>query len=238
VTGGPPARRCRPLTDDRDALLAMAMNGQPLPFEHGFPVRLVVPGLYGFVSATKWVTSLKVTTFADDQAYWTPRGWSERGPVKTESRIDVPRAGDRVSAGKVAVAGIAWAQHRGIVAVQVRVDNGEWQPARLADEPSIDSWRQWVLEWQAVKGNHTITVRASRCQGCGADPDGGTTGAGWRHRLAHDHGQRGMTRPRPDWTGPDRTEPVPTPGRRGPGLGRTWLSRAASWLPVGAVASL
>ena len=153
------------LTDDRNALLAIAMNGQPLPFEHGFPVRLVVPGLYGYVSATKWVTDLKVTTFAQDQGYWTPRGWSERGPVKTESRIDVPRSGDRVSAGMVAVAGIAWAQHRGIKAVEVRVDDGGWQPARLADEPSIDSWRQWVLPWQAAKGSHTITVRATDAEG-------------------------------------------------------------------------
>jgi len=153
------------LTDNRNALLAIAMNGQPLPFEHGFPVRLVVPGLYGYVSATKWVTDLKVTTFAQDQGYWTPRGWSALGPVKTESRIDVPRSGDRVSAGMVAVAGIAWAQHRGIKAVEVRVDNGGWQSARLADEPSIDSWRQWVLPWQAAKGSHTITVRATDTEG-------------------------------------------------------------------------
>jgi DMSO/TMAO reductase YedYZ molybdopterin-dependent catalytic subunit len=171
------------LTDDRNAVLAIAMNGQPLPFEHGFPVRLVVPGLYGYVSATKWVTDLKVTTFAQDQGYWTPRGWSELGPVKTESRIDVPRAGDRVSAGKVAVAGIAWAQHRGIKAVEVRVDGGAWQPARLADEPSIDSWRQWVLPWQAVTGSHTITVRATDTKGvvqtptqAPPPPDGAT---GW-----------------------------------------------------------
>jgi DMSO/TMAO reductase YedYZ molybdopterin-dependent catalytic subunit len=153
------------LTDDRNALLAIAMNGQPLPFEHGFPVRMVVPGLYGYVSATKWVTDLKVTTFAQDQGYWTPRGWSALGPVKTESRIDVPHSGDRVSAGKVAVAGIAWAQHRGIRAVEVRVDNGGWQQARLADEPSIDSWRQWVLPWQATRGSHTITVRATDTEG-------------------------------------------------------------------------
>ena len=153
------------LTDDRNALLAIAMNGQPLPFEHGFPVRLVVPGLYGYVSATKWLTDLKVTTFAQDEGYWTPRGWSKRGPVKTESRIDVPRAGDRVSAGRVAVAGIAWAQHRGITAVEVQVDDGAWQPARLADEPSVDSWRQWVLPWQATKGSHTITVRATDTEG-------------------------------------------------------------------------
>ncbi len=153
------------LTDDRNALLAIAMNGQPLPPEHGFPVRLVVPGLYGYVSATKWVTDLKVTTFADDEGYWTPRGWSARGPVKTESRIDVPRGGDRVSAGTVAIAGIAWAQHRGIKAVEVRVDRGPWQGARLAEEPTVDSWRQWVLPWQAVKGSHTITVRATDDEG-------------------------------------------------------------------------
>lgn len=153
------------LTDDRSALIAIAMNGQPLPPEHGFPVRLVVPGLYGYVSATKWVTDLKVTTFADDEGYWTPRGWSARGPVKTESRIDVPRSGDRVSAGTVAVAGIAWAQHRGIKAVEVRVDGGPWQAARLAEEPTVDSWRQWVLPWQAAKGSHTITVRATDDEG-------------------------------------------------------------------------
>jgi DMSO/TMAO reductase YedYZ molybdopterin-dependent catalytic subunit len=175
------------LTDDRNALLAIAMNGQPLPFEHGFPVRLVVPGLYGYVSATKWVTDLKVTTFAQDQGYWIPRGWSERGPVKTESRIDVPRAGDRVSAGEVAVAGIAWAQHRGIKAVEVRVDGGPWQLARLADEPSIDSWRQWVLSWQAAKGSHTITVRATdsedvtQTQAQAPPPPDGATG--W-HTIA------------------------------------------------------
>src|SRR5450759_4459843 len=106
--------------------LAVHGNGQPLPFEHGFPVRLVVPGLYGYVSGTKWVTDLKVTTFAADQGYWVPRGWSQLGPIKTESRIDGPSSGDRVSAGKVAVAGIAWAEHRGIKAVEVRVDNGPW----------------------------------------------------------------------------------------------------------------
>jgi DMSO/TMAO reductase YedYZ molybdopterin-dependent catalytic subunit len=148
------------LTDNRNALLAVAMNGEPLPVEHGFPVRMVVPGLYGYVSATKWVVDLKVTTFAADVAYWTPRGWSERGPIKTASRIDVPASGDRVKAGTVAVAGVAWAQHRGIRAVEVRVDDGPWQPARLAAEPTVDAWRQWVFEWDAAKGSHTLTVRA------------------------------------------------------------------------------
>lgn len=149
------------LTDDRDALLAVRMNGEPLPFEHGFPVRLVVPGLYGYVSATKWVTELKVTTFAQDQGYWTPRGWSAEGPIKTASRIDVPRVGATVRAGRVAVAGVAWAQHRGIRAVEVQVDEGPWQQARLAAEPSVDAWRQWVLEWDATPGSHTLRVRAT-----------------------------------------------------------------------------
>ena len=153
------------LTDERNALLAVAMNGEPLPVEHGFPVRMVVPGLYGYVSATKWVVDLKVTRFSDDQGYWTPRGWSPMGPIKTASRIDVPRSGAQVRAGRVAVAGVAWAQHRGIDAVEVRVDDGPWQKARLAAEPSIDAWRQWLLEWDAPRGNHTLTVRATDGQG-------------------------------------------------------------------------
>ncbi|MGZ4742804.1 MAG: molybdopterin-dependent oxidoreductase [Oryzihumus sp.] len=171
------------LTDERNALLAVAMNGEPLPVEHGFPVRMVVPGLYGYVSATKWVVDLKVTRFADDVGYWTPRGWSAKGPVKTESRIDVPRSGDQVKAGRVAVAGVAWAQHRGIDTVEVRIDDGPWQTARLATEPTIDSWRQWVLEWDAPKGNHRITVRATDADGqvqtqqeAPPEPDGAT---GW-----------------------------------------------------------
>jgi len=153
------------LTDDRNALLAVRMNGEPLPFEHGFPVRLVVPGLYGYVSATKWVTELKVTTFAQDQGYWTPRGWSALGPVKTSSRIDVPRAGASVKAGAVAVAGVAWAQHRGISKVEVQVDQGPWTPARLAVDASIDTWRQWVLDWDATPGSHDIRVRAYDASG-------------------------------------------------------------------------
>ena len=148
------------LTDDRNALLAIRMNGEPLPFEHGFPVRLVVPGLYGYVSACKWVTELKLTTFADDMGYWTPRGWSALGPIKTSSRIDVPRSGATVPAGRVAVAGVAWAQHRGIAAVEVQVDEGPWTAARLAVDASIDTWRQWVFEWDATAGSHTLRVRA------------------------------------------------------------------------------
>lgn len=148
------------LTDDRNSLIAIRMNGQPLPFEHGFPARIVVPGLYGYVSATKWVSELKVTTFATDQGYWTPRGWSPKGPVKTESRIDVPRSGASVKAGKVAVAGVAWAQHRGISKVEVQVDTGPWVAARLAVDASIDAWRQWVYEWNATSGSHEVRVRA------------------------------------------------------------------------------
>lgn len=150
------------LTDDRAALLAVGMNGEPLPIEHGYPVRMVVPGLYGYVSATKWVVELDVTRFADATAYWTPRGWSERGPIKTSSRIDVPGASAEVPAGQVVVAGVAWAQHRGISAVEVRVDSdGPWQPVELAEEPTIDSWRQWVWRWDAPVGKHTLTVRAT-----------------------------------------------------------------------------
>lgn len=158
------------LTDDRDALLVVAQNGEPLRPEHGFPVRLVVPGLYGYVSATKWVTELRVTTFAQDQGYWTPRGWAERGPIKTGSRIDVPRSGATVSPGTVAVAGVAWAPHTGITGVQVRVDDGPWQDARLAAEATIDAWRQWVMPWSAAPGPHTISVRAIDATGAPQTP--------------------------------------------------------------------
>lgn len=148
------------MTDDRNALIAVAMNGEALPAEHGFPVRLVVPGLYGYVSATKWLSELKLTTFEKDAGYWTPRGWSPLGPVKTASRIDVPRSGAKVDAGTVAVAGVAWRQHVGISKVQVRVDDGVWQNARLGAAANADVWRQWVFEWDAKSGHHTLTVRA------------------------------------------------------------------------------
>lgn len=149
------------LTDGRDAMLAVGMNGEPLPVAHGYPARLVVPGLYGYVSATKWVTELEITRFDRAQAYWTKRGWSEYGPIKTGTRIDTPRSRGRLSAGRIPVAGVAWAQHRGIRGVEVRIDNGDWQPARLAAEPTVDSWRQWVFDWDATPGEHTITARAT-----------------------------------------------------------------------------
>jgi DMSO/TMAO reductase YedYZ molybdopterin-dependent catalytic subunit len=153
------------LTDpNREAMLVIGMNGEPLPIEHGFPVRMVVPGLYGYVSATKWVTSLKVTTFAEDEAYWTPLGWSPRGPIKLASRIDVPRK-STVDAGTVVVAGVAWAQHTGISAVEVQIDQNDWQPAQLAETVGPDTWRQWKYEWPATSGTHTLTVRATDANG-------------------------------------------------------------------------
>jgi DMSO/TMAO reductase YedYZ molybdopterin-dependent catalytic subunit len=147
--------------DGRDSLLAVAMNGTALPTAHGFPARQVVPGLYGYVSACKWVVDIEVTTFAAAQAYWVPRGWSQLGPIKTESRIDVPTSGSPVKAGKVAVAGVAWAQHKGIEAVEARVDRGPWQEATLAAVPGIDTWQQWVWEWNATPGTHLIEARAT-----------------------------------------------------------------------------
>lgn len=149
------------LTDDRDALLAIGMNDEPLPAVHGYPVRMVVPGLYGFVSATKWVVDLEVTRYADARAYWTDRGWSEKGPIKTASRIEVPGPFARIPAGQVAVGGTAWAQQRGITAVEVRVDDGDWAPATLATEASVDTWRQWSFLWDATPGLHQLTVRAT-----------------------------------------------------------------------------
>jgi DMSO/TMAO reductase YedYZ molybdopterin-dependent catalytic subunit len=147
--------------DGRDAMLAVAMNGQALPVEHGFPVRMVVPGLYGYVSACKWITDIEVTTYRANVAYWAQRGWSQQAPIKTESRIDVPSGTSELKPGKTAVAGVAWAQHKGIEAVEVRVDNGPWNAATLAAVPDIDTWRQWVWEWNATPGQHVIEARAT-----------------------------------------------------------------------------
>ena len=175
------------LTDGRDALLAVKMNGEPLPAAHGFPVRMVVPGLYGYVSATKWVVDLELTRFDEVSAYWTDRGWSAKGPIKTSARIDVPASLATLPVGRVPVAGVAWAQHRGIKAVQVQVDDGEWQEATLSTPVSKDTWVQWVWEWDATPGQHTLQVRA--IDGTGelqtgsrqeVIPDGAT---GWHSRL-------------------------------------------------------
>jgi DMSO/TMAO reductase YedYZ molybdopterin-dependent catalytic subunit len=170
------------LTDGRDALLAIGMNGEPLPLEHGFPVRMVVPGLYGYVSACKWITEIELTSFDAYDAYWVPRGWAAQAPIKTQSRIDTPRRA--ATAGPVVVAGVAWAQHRGIDRVEVRVDGGPWHPAELADTVSADTWRQWSWLWaEATPGEHELVVRATDATGATqpaerspAAPDGAT---GW-----------------------------------------------------------
>ncbi len=171
------------IMDGRNALLAVGMNGQPLPVAHGFPARMIVPGLYGYVSATKWVTRLTLTTFARQQAYWTQRGYSAQAPVKTESRIDVPKPLARVKAGPVTVAGVAWAPHTGIAAVEVSADDGPWHQARLAAADGIDTWRQWRWDWDASAGLHRLRVRATDQAGAtqtprrtGPVPDGAS---GW-----------------------------------------------------------
>ena len=171
--------------DGRDAMIAVAMNGEPLPIMHGFPARLVVPGVYGYVSATKWLDKIELTTWAEEEGYWVPRGWARDAPVKTQSRIDVPRRGDKIAAGRAAVAGVAWAQHRGIAKVEVGID-GVWAEARLSDDVTDDAWRQWVYEWDATIGKHIIQVRATDKTGetqteelARVDPDGAT---GWHTR--------------------------------------------------------
>jgi hypothetical protein len=172
------------LTDRRrDAMLAVAMNGRPLPIEHGFPVRTVVPGLYGYVSATKWVVDLEVTRFDRVETFWTARGWSERGPVKLSSRIDVPRRGEDVTAGAVRVGGVAWQPHTGIAGVEVALDGGDWQAAQVGRTPSVDSWVQWAATVDCGPGEHVLRVRATNADGevqtgvqRGVVPDGAT---GW-----------------------------------------------------------
>jgi DMSO/TMAO reductase YedYZ molybdopterin-dependent catalytic subunit len=183
-TAGAPTAVCR---DGRDAMLAVGMNGEPLPIVHGFPVRMIVPGLYGYVSATKWLVELELSRFADFDAYWVPRGWSQQGPIKTESRIDTPRSSRSEKAGRVVVAGVAWAEHRGIGRVEVRVDGGSWQRARLAPVPSADTWRQWSWNWDATPGEHRLQVRATDATGATQTqkdappaPDGAS---GWHSML-------------------------------------------------------
>ena len=168
--------------DGRQAMLAIAMNGEALPIEHGFPCRMLIPGLYGYVSATKWVTDLNLTTFADSAAYWTANGWSPQGPVKTASRIDVPQDNATVSAGTVVLAGTAWATHRGVAAVEVQINNGAWQQATLASSDTPDTWRQWSYQWPNVaRGSYQVAVRATDATGstqtsaaAGPPPDGAT----------------------------------------------------------------
>ncbi|MEU9372776.1 molybdopterin-dependent oxidoreductase [Streptomyces sp. NPDC048255] len=197
--------------DGREALLAFGMNGEPLPFAHGFPVRMVVPGLYGYVSACKWLSELRLTTFDAYDAYWVRRSWAARAPVKTQSRIDTPRPSADLPAGRVAVAGVAWAQHRGISRVEVRVDGGPWQEARLGDADGDDTWRQWVWPWEAAPGRHTLEVRATDRTGAvqtgertGTVPDGAT---GW-HAVTVNVGPGRTSAP-----GPGPAGAAPAPGR-------------------------
>ncbi|MGI8873057.1 MAG: molybdopterin-dependent oxidoreductase [Egibacteraceae bacterium] len=146
---------------DRDTLVAVGMNGEPLPIERGFPARLVTPGLYGYVSATKWLSAIELTTFDAFDQYWVPRGWDEQAPVKTMARIDVPRSLERIPPGETDIAGVAWAQTRGIEQVEVRIDDGDWVSAELAEASGADAWRQWRLRWDATPGPHRISVRAT-----------------------------------------------------------------------------
>jgi DMSO/TMAO reductase YedYZ molybdopterin-dependent catalytic subunit len=171
--------------DGRDALVAYAMNGEPLPVEHGYPVRLIVPGLYGYVSATKWLKRIELTTWDSFDGYWISRGWSKEGPIKTASRIDVPRK--KIAAGTQTVAGVAWAPHRGISQVELQVDDGDWMTCQLGPVASDDTWVQWWFDWQATVGRHELRVRAS--DGTGATqtgdrhspaPNGAT---GWHSRV-------------------------------------------------------
>src|SRR5262249_9254277 len=172
------------LTDGRDALLAVGLNGQPLPIEHGYPARLVVPGLYGYVSATKWVVEMELSRFDRAAAYWTLQGCAPRATIESESLFDVPKAGQKVPMGHGVFGGVAWAQNRGVRLVEVRIDDGGWQPAQQAARYSNETWRLWSFPWQAkTPGKHTITVRATDNTGAvqTADqvdpvPDGAT---GW-----------------------------------------------------------
>jgi DMSO/TMAO reductase YedYZ molybdopterin-dependent catalytic subunit len=175
------------ILDGRDAMIAFGMNGDPLPLEHGFPARIIVPGLYGYVSATKWLARIELTRFDQRQGYWVPRGWSALAPIKTQSRIDTPRDATTVKSGRVAIAGVAWAPTRGIARVEVQVDKGAWRDATLGPALAKTTWRQWWIDWPASPGTSTITVRAT--DGTGAvqphsftapDPNGAE---GW-HTIA------------------------------------------------------
>ncbi len=162
-TAGTPIKT---IYDGRDALLVVGMNGEPLPIERGFPARLIVPGLYGFVSATKWLAELNVTTFKDEQAYWLKRDWAKEAPIKTFSRIDRPGGlGETVDPGMVPVAGVAWDPHVGIAKVELQIDGGKWVEADLAPVPSADTWVQWSYGWKATSGSHNIVVRATNADG-------------------------------------------------------------------------
>lgn len=148
-------------TDGRDSMIAIGMNGEALPRAHGFPARMIVPGLYGFISATKWITRITLTTYAEKSAYWTDREWATDAPIKISTRIDTPNALEQLDAGEVVVGGVAWAQQRGGVAkVQVQIDGGPWQDAELGPDVNNDYWRQWFYRWDAKPGPHAVAARA------------------------------------------------------------------------------
>jgi DMSO/TMAO reductase YedYZ molybdopterin-dependent catalytic subunit len=151
--------------DGRSAMVAVAMNGEPLPVKHGFPARLIVPGLYGYVSATKWLTEIELTTWDAFDAYWIPRGWAKEGPIKTQSRIDVPTPGTTLAAGPTVVAGVAWAPTRSVERVEVRIGDQPWQETRLSGELSENAWVQWLYGWVAEPGRHRLAVRATNGDG-------------------------------------------------------------------------
>ncbi len=148
------------IRDGRDAMVAIGMNGEALPAAHGFPARLITPGIYGFVGATKWLTKLTLTTYAAQQAYWTKRDWATDAPIKISARIDTPAPLTTIQPGRTALGGVAWAQHRGVGKVEVRIDGGAWQPVMLGPDAGVDYWRQWYLPWDATSGQHTVAVRA------------------------------------------------------------------------------
>jgi DMSO/TMAO reductase YedYZ molybdopterin-dependent catalytic subunit len=153
-------------TDGRDAMVCVGMNGDQLPREHGFPVRMVIPGLYGFISATKWLMKLTLTTYEQQEAYWTERDWATEAPIKISARIDTPRALAKLDAGENVVGGIAWCQQSGGVGkVEVQVDGGAWQPATLGPDGSNDYWRQWYYRWDAEPGQHSIAARVTSGDG-------------------------------------------------------------------------
>lgn len=173
--------------DGRDAMLAIGMNGEPLPVMHGFPARLIVPGVYGYVSATKWIESIEINRWTDAEGYWVPRGWAREAPIKTQSRIDVPRRGEKIDAGPTKIAGVSWAQHTGVAKVEVRVDDGDWIEATLSADLTDDAWRLWSVDWTATTGRHNIRVRATDKSGytqieevSSVAPDGAT---GWHTRT-------------------------------------------------------
>jgi DMSO/TMAO reductase YedYZ molybdopterin-dependent catalytic subunit len=151
--------------DGRNSMLAFGMNGEPLPRQHGFPVRLITPGLYGYVGATKWLEKLTLTTYAAREAYWTKRKWATDGPIKLSSRVDTPRPLSTIDAGQTVIGGVAWAQPDGVANVEVRLDGGDWQEAKLGPSAGVEYWRQWYLPWKATSGSHQIAVRATNRSG-------------------------------------------------------------------------